>query len=82
MESNNVILISSLIINVLMIVERFMNRIKKSSCFGNNIELNDVNKIDNEKKSDIDINKIYDLINNINKNEKKDIVILNIKDKL
>jgi len=81
MESNNVILISSLIINVLMIVERFMNRIKKSSCFGSNIELSDVNKIDNEKKSDIDINKIYDLINNINKSEKKDIV-LDIKDKL
>jgi hypothetical protein len=74
MESNTVILISSLIINVLMIVERFMNRIKKSSCFGSTLELSDIKNSNNFNKTDnnIDINKIYELINN---NIKKDDVI-------
>jgi len=81
MESNTVILISSLIINVLMIVERFMNRIKKSSCLGSTLELSDVKNSDNSNKNDnnnIDINKIYELINNNNKN-KNDIKDKNIE---
>ncbi len=78
MESNTIFLISSLVINVLMIIERFMNRIKKSSCMGGNIELSDSKNTDNKlQNATIDLNKFYDLIKNNDK--KKD---LNVIDKV
>ena len=67
------ILISSLVINALLILERCFSRIKKSSCMGSNIELQDIKNTDNNKDNIIDINKIYELINN--NNIKKDIIV-------
>ena len=78
MESQNIILISSLIINVLMIVERCLNRVRKSTCFGSNIELSDVKNTDNKNDNVIDMKQIFELINNNNKKQddiKKDIVL-------
>jgi hypothetical protein len=73
MEKDTIILISSLIINALLILERCFNRIRKSSCLGGNIELSD-NKLQN---ATIELNKFYDLIKN---NEKKKD--LNVIDKV
>ena len=75
MESNNMILISSLVINALLILERCFNKIKKSSCMGGNIELSDVKNTDNNKIDNIDINKIFEMIKNNNKKEDINIVV-------
>ena len=78
MEKESIFLISSLIINALLILERCFNRIKKSSCFGSNIELNDMKNNDNKlQNTTIHLNKFYDLIKNNDK--KKD---LNVIDKV
>lgn len=39
MDNQSQILIASLIINILMIIERFLKRIKKSTCCGNTLEM-------------------------------------------
>jgi hypothetical protein len=41
MDSNNVIIICSLVLNIALIVERCFKRVKKSSCMGSNLEFSD-----------------------------------------
>ena len=60
----------------MMFLNHFIDRIKKSSCFGNNIEFNDIIKDNNTNNNlplqtlyqSIDMNKLQELLKNINKN--------------
>lgn len=78
MDNNySTIIIINLIVNVLLVVDKFMSRIKKSSCFGNTIELSDTNNnlknSDSKLNNNLDSNKILiELLQNINNNKKDD----------
>ena len=39
MDNQTSLLVSSVVINILLIIERFMKRITKSECFGTKLEL-------------------------------------------
>ena len=41
MDSQNAIIVCSLIFNVVLIIERCFKRVKKSSCMGSNLEFSD-----------------------------------------
>jgi hypothetical protein len=41
MDSENAIIICSLILNVALIIERCFKRVKKSTCLGSNVEFSD-----------------------------------------
>ncbi len=68
MDSNYSLILINLIINLLIVVDHFVNRIRSSKCFGASLEMNDNknNELDNNK-----IKELIDVINN-NKSNKKD----------
>ena len=85
MDNSTTLIIVNLIINLMMFLNHFIDRIKKSSCFGNAIEFNDNipnNNIQNNNKDNnntpqfqsIDINKLTELIKNNNIDKKDDKV--------
>ena len=55
MDSQNAIIVCSLILNVCLIIERCFKRVKKSSCMGSNLEFNDSNSPNNGSTKKIKI---------------------------
>ena len=85
MDNSSTLIVVNLIINLMMFLNHLIDRIKRSSCFGNNIEFNDNipnNNKDNTPKfnSNNDLQKIIDLLNK--DKDKKDNIIIDIKDKI
>lgn len=77
MDTQLSILVFNLFLNLVIVLDHMVQRIRKSSCFGVNIEMNEtiIKKsltLENNKKVDDNINK-KDNNNNISKN---DIIIL------
>ena len=75
MDNSSTLIVVNLIINLMMFLNHLVDRIKRSSCFGNNIEFNDnlPNK-DTPIYQNNDLQKILDLLN------KKDDIKIDIKD--
>ena len=71
MDSSTSLIIVNLIINVMMFLNHLIDRVKRSSCFGNNIEFNDniPNKDNTPRFQNNDLLKILELLN-----KKNDIV--------
>ena len=57
----------NLIVNLLMVLDHFINRIKSSKCFGASLEMNDI------KNNDLDNNKILEQLKELTNNNKKSI---------
>ena len=68
MDTNTSIIIINLIINLLVVLDHFINRIKSSKCWGASLEMNDA------KNNELDNNKILEQLKELNKkpNDKKD----------
>ena len=68
MDSNSSLIIINLIINLLVVLDHFVNRIRSSKCFGSELQFNNYtnNELDNNK-----IKELIDVINN-NKSNNKD----------
>jgi hypothetical protein len=64
MDSQTALLVSSVVINVLLIIERFMKRITKSKCCGSEITLE-------PSKSVADLNISNIKVDNVSPNETK-----------
>ena len=71
MDSSTSLIIVNLIINVMLFLNHLIDRIKRSSCFGSNIEFNDniPNKDNTPRFQNNDLLKILELLN-----KKNDIV--------
>ena len=78
MDSTMIILIINFILQIVQMFDHsFIQRLKKSSCFGNTIEFNDnVKDITAKFQSNTDLQKIIDLLNN----KKNDDIKIDIKD--
>ena len=77
MDSSTSLIIVNLIINVMMFLNHLIDRVKRSSCFGNNIEFNDniPNKDTPRFQPNNDLLKILELLN-----KKNDDIKIDIKD--
>ena len=71
MDSSTSLIIVNLIINVMLFLNHLIDRIKRSSCFGSNIEFNDniPNKDNTPRFQNNDLLKILELLNNNKKND-------------
>ena len=89
MDSTTIILIINFVLQILQMLDHsLMQRLKKSSCWGINLELDekkDIEKKDNNNnnttpkfQSNSDLQKILDLLNK--DKDKKDDIKINIKD--
>ena len=75
MDNSTTLIVVNLIINLMMFLNHLVDRIKRSSCFGNNIEFNDnIPNKDTPIYQNNDLKKILDLLN------KKDDIKIDIKD--
>ena len=75
MDNSTTLIVVNLIINLMMFLNHLIDRIKRSSCFGNNIEFNDnIPNKDTPRYQNNDLQKILDLLN------KKDDIKIDIKD--
>ena len=75
MDNSTTLIVVNLIINLMMFLNHLIDRIKRSSCFGNNIEFNDnIPNKDTPIYQNNDLQKILDLLN------KKDDIKIDIKD--
>ena len=75
MDNSTTLIVVNLIINLMMFLNHLVDRIKRSSCFGNNIEFNDnIPNKDTPIYQNNDLQKILDLLN------KKDDIKIDIKD--
>ena len=75
MDNSSTLIVVNLIINLMMFLNHLVDRIKRSSCFGNNIEFNDnIPNKDTPIYQNNDLQKILDLLN------KKDDIKIDIKD--
>ena len=83
MDNSSTLIVVNLIINLMMFLNHLIDRVKRSSCFGNNIEFNDniPNNNNNTPKfnSNNDLQKILELLN---KDKKNDDIKIDIKDKI
>jgi hypothetical protein len=61
MNSETSLLVSSVIINVLLIVERIMSRMKRSNCCGNIVEMSSPSSSNN---TELNLSNINDKSNN------------------
>ena len=80
MDNSSTLIVVNLIINLMMFLNHLIDRVKRSSCFGNNIEFNDNipnnnNNYTSKFNSNNDLQKILELLN------KKDDIKIDIKDK-
>ena len=68
MDSSTSLIVVNLIINVMMFLNHLIDRVKRSSCFGNNIEFNDniPNKDTPRFQPNNDLQKILVLLNKKN----------------
>ncbi len=67
MDSNTSLIIINLIINLLVVIDHFINKIKSSKCWGASLEMND------NKNNDLDNNKILEQLKELTNNNKKSI---------
>lgn len=62
MDTQTQLLISSVIINILLVIERTLARVKRSQCCGNTVEMKNENELKTSKttqdlnKNDIELN--------------------------
>ncbi len=70
MENNSQMLLASVIINVLLILERMFNKIKKSECCGSKLELITTNS-PTKSNSEREINLSNIKVENVSTNESK-----------
>ena len=71
MDSNSSLILINFIVNLLMVLDHFINRIKSSKCFGASLEMND------NKNNELDNNKILEQLKELTNNNKKSIDISN-----
>ncbi len=75
MDTNSTLIIVNLLLNFMQVMDHFLSKIKKSRCFGNELEMIDNNNKKNNTNSSFDNFKkeIYEMIQINNKNiENKD----------
>ena len=54
MDNNTSLILINLIINLLLVIDHFLTRLKKSKCFGTELEFNDkINEDKDDKKPNI-----------------------------
>ena len=76
MDNSTTLIVVNLIINVMMFLNHLIDRVKRSSCFGNNIEFNDnIPNKDTPRYQNNDLQKILELLN-----KKNDDIKIDIKD--
>lgn len=77
MDNNNTLItliVINLIVNIINVINNFINHLKRSKCFGNEIEMNLEVKEDNKKPTqDNDIESIKKLIDILNNNKSNNI---------